>query len=178
MNTSVPSLSNFGIDRLEFAAGIVHARVPVHTTLVFIDARRPVGCFAAQLFQFPDPPPPQTLPCQSTRFALPHVQPTFVPGRVTELDAIEQLLSPVPYRRHRTVRLLHVCRGWPARTSPARNAHGAVPAPTPCTSPARPHPLGAGCAPGALSDCARTACRSLPDRAGVPPRSVARCTCF
>ncbi len=53
---------------------------------------------------------------------------------------------------------------------------GRPPRPAGRASPACPHPPGAGCAPGAPSNCDRTACRPLPDRDGVPPRSVGQCT--
>ena len=65
----------FGVQFLEFCAGVFDSEVPVDAALFGVGFVRPHFDFWLQSFQFSDAATSQTLASQATEFAFCHVQP-------------------------------------------------------------------------------------------------------
>src|SRR5437764_125617 len=81
---------NFGIDRLELAAGVIDLHLPVDATLDAVDVARPSGGLRAQSRDIAEAAAGDALGCQATQLVLGDVEPTAVLGRVAEVDATDQ----------------------------------------------------------------------------------------
>src|SRR5262249_9908412 len=93
---SIPAASglsqlNFGIDRLELAAGIVDLHLPVDASLDAVDVAGPSGSLRSQGRDIAKVAARDALGCQATQLVLGDVEPTAVLGGEAELDPTDEL---------------------------------------------------------------------------------------
>ena len=93
--TSVLSHQNIWINGFQFSAGIVDDHLPVHAPLTPIDIGGPGSDFAAKSLQVAETAAGEALTGHGAQFTFRDVQPTPVPGRVTEHDAANQRPGPL-----------------------------------------------------------------------------------
>src|SRR5437899_259985 len=79
---SALSQLDFGVDRLQFPAGVIDLHLPVDAVLGVVYVNGPGGGFGTQRLDIAKASAGHTLTCQGTQLVLGDVQPTAVLGRV------------------------------------------------------------------------------------------------
>src|SRR6266852_7979797 len=85
--TSAPSSLNFGVEPLQFHAGVFDAELPVNAALLGIGFLGPSCDFGLQFGQCTDAAIAQTLARQAAQFACGDMQPTAVFRRGAEVES-------------------------------------------------------------------------------------------